>query len=209
MNVRYIVQHHPSRASLLAVLSDRLGECTVISDPEPDGEPSPLRTYRSCLRSFTHAESEWTHGVIVQDDALPCERFRDLSEEAIAERPNSIISFFVSGARGGGERRVFAAHAKKERWAYIGGMRVVPLVATCWPRSLAEKFLEFSEQRYKNRRGDDAVAAYFVNANRLEVWATVPSLVEHPNVEVSLIGRSNKGSKDRSRVAALFVDTLA
>lgn len=196
------VQHHPLRAHLLAALRERLGEFELVSDPEPEGERSPLRTYRECLRRTPPSA---THRLVLQDDCWPCEDFCERAQEAVAERPDHLIAFFVPGTPGGGGDRMLRAARNGERWVQIGGAGWVPTVALCWPRALIAPFLDFAgTSRFAHQRGDDNVVGQFARTNRLQVWATVPSLVEHPDIEPSLIGRKNRAGQNRSRVAALY-----
>lgn len=203
------VQHHPKRTYLLPRLMDRLGEFELITDPDPDGVPSPLRTYRECLRS---APVDATHLIVIQDDAWPCEGFREKAESAIAERPDTVVCFFVPGIACAGARRMAYAASQGERWAEIGGKSVLPLVATCWPAPLIEPFLVFSlSPRYRDKLNDDSVASAFLKMrhldvwreNKREVWATVPSIVEHPDREPSLVGKMASDGRNRARVALI------
>lgn len=199
------IQHHPAREHLLAGLLERLGGgAELVSDPDPDGEPSPMRTYRECLR---RTPAGVTNRLIVQDDTYPCDNFYVRALAAVAERPSDLIAFFVPGVKAAGSRRVEGAASRKEMWAQIGGAGIIPVVALCWPFGLIEPFLEFSQHpHWRDKKADDAVVAAFVKRHRLPVWATVPSLVEHPDVESSLIGKIAKAGKNKARVAALFAD---
>jgi len=200
----FSVQHHPARSHLLSPLLGRIGECEVVSDPEPDGKRCPLRCYLECLR----LTPEWaTHRIVIQDDTWPCEEFREKAETAIEERPDTLVAFFVPGSPGGGRNRILHAQGRREQWAPIGGLGWVPVVALCWPTSLIAPFLDYAAHpRYASQCGDDAIVGWFSKQNRLQVWATVPSLVEHPDREPSLIGRRHFGGRNRSRLAALFAD---
>ena len=163
-----------------------------------------MRTYRECLLG---TPSDATHRLIVQDDTLPCANFRPLALQALEERMQSLVAFFVPGVKAAGSRRVEGAASRKETWAQIGGSSIIPVVALCWPIGLVEPFLEFSQHpHWRERAADDAVVAAFVKRHRLDVWATVPSLVEHPDVEDSLIGKVAKAGKNKARVAAMFAD---
>lgn len=129
-----------------------------------------------------------------------------LAEEALAERPEGIVAFFVSGLKSGGSRRVLQALSLRARWVDIGGASITPLVATAWPQHLIEPFIEFAtssriQSRYSH---DDPVATLFVKKHKLSVWATVPSLVEHPDEVPSLIGKSHSAGRNRNRVAAHY-----
>jgi hypothetical protein len=197
-----VVQHHPSRADLLPPLIDRLGDCEVATDPDPDGKPDPLRCYLHALRL---ERADETHRLVVQDDALPCRGFRSKAEAALAERPDGLVAFFVPGSAGGGMNRVRRAAARGERWARLGAGGWIPAVATCWPMHLIPDFLDFcAHPKFAKKRSDDDLMARFVRATKTEVWATVPSLVQHPDRIPSLIGRRHGAGAIRWRVAALF-----
>ncbi len=203
MNLSIAVQHHPSRAELLGPLLERMPGFELVSDPTPDApNPNPLGTYLECLR---RTPEQATHRCIIQDDAWPCRRFREKAEAALAERPESIVLFFVPGSAGGGMNRVMEAAKKGERWAPIGAGGWIPVIASCWPVSLIPSFLEYaSQRRFQRLRADDELVKRFVGAKRLEVWATVPSLVNHPDTVPSLIGRTHGSGSIAWRTAALY-----
>ena len=187
---------------MLAPLFERLPGFELITDPDPNGKPNPLRTYLECLRRTPECA---THRLILQDDCWPCRDFRAKAEAALDERPESIVLFFVPGSSGGGMNSVIRAAKAGERWALIGAGAWVPVVASCWPVSLIPDFLEFANQRrFARLRSDDELVKRFVGARRLSVWATVPSLVEHPDTVPSLIGRRHGAGSIKWRVAAMF-----
>lgn len=195
-----IVQHHPARAHLLPTLLPLLGECDVITDPEPDGKRAPIRTYLACLRAMPPWAS---HSLIVQDDVRPCTWFRGHAVAAIRERPESIVALFLGGAPVRSARLAQQAHRRGERWSRLHRSDWCPTVATVWPRSVAQAFLDFAVARPPTGTGDDSVVGEFVRANDVPVWVTVPSLVQHPDVEPSLIGRRAGAGRNRMRVAAV------
>ncbi len=205
MPASYCVQHHPSRSYLLKPLLERLPEFELVSDPDPDGKRSPLRTYLECLR---RTPPDVTHRVVIQDDAWPCRDFRARADAALAERPESIVAFFVPGLRSAGAGRLRDAQMQRESWANIGGTSITPLVATAWPAHLIQRFIDFAESPRMQAKysHDDPVATLFVKKNKLDVWATVPCLVEHPDVEPSLIGKPHKAGANAARVAACLTE---
>jgi hypothetical protein len=201
----YCVQHHPARSYLLKPLLERFPGFELVTDPDPDGKRSPLRTYLECLR---RTPPDVTHRVVIQDDAWPCLGFREKADAALAERPESIVVFFVPGLRSAGARRMTDAVLQRESWVNIGGTAITPLVATAWPVHLIEDFIRFATSARISAQysHDDPVATLFVKKNKLDVWATVPSLVEHPDVEPSLIGKDHSAGANRNRVAAFYID---
>jgi hypothetical protein len=107
-----------------------------------------------------------------------------------------------------GARRILHAQEKRERWADVGGTSITSLVATAWPEHLIQPLIDFMESPRMQARytHDDPVATLFVKKNKLSVWATVPSLVQHPDVAPSLIDKPHGAGKYRNRVAFAFID---
>lgn len=178
-----------------------LGECTVITDPEPDGPRSPIRTYLAALRAMPERA---THLLVIQDDVRPCILFRERAAAAIAEHTGSLVTLFLAGAPHRSAQAARRAHRLGDPWIRMDARDWTPTVALAWPRALRDKFLRFLLDRPQLVRvGDDNVVGEFVRAHGLEVWAAVPSLVEHPDVEPSLIGRKAGHGANRMRVAAV------
>lgn len=190
---------------MLPRLMERLPGFELVTDPDPDGRRSPLRTYIECLK---RTPPDVSHRVILQDDALPCVNFPALAHEALQERPEQIVCFFVPGVKAAGAKRMRDAQIRRERWVDIGGTAITPLVATAWPEHLIQPLVDFMESPRMQAKysHDDPVATLFVKKNKLSVWATVPSLVQHPDVAPSLIDKPNGAGKYRTRVAFAFID---
>ncbi len=195
------VQHHPSRARLLDTLIPALGECDVITDPAPDARASPIRTYLACLRAMP----PWaTHLLIVQDDTQPCPDFRARAIQAVTEKPSALVALFLAGAPIRSARIAQQAHRRGEPWALMHPQDWTPTVALVWTRYWRDAFLAFvGAHPSLVQVGDDNLVGAFTSKQRVPVWATVPSLVEHPDVEPSLIGRKAGAGANRLRVAAV------
>lgn len=200
MNLSVAVQHHPARAHLLPDLLALLGDARVVTDPHPDGPRAPIRTYLECLRQ---APAAATHLLIVQDDAAPCANFRARAHDAIEQHPDTLVTFFLAGAPIRSARLAMHARHRGEHWTLMASGDWTPTVALVWPTPVIARFLAFVAERPAIvRTGDDNVVGLFTRLENLPVWATVPSLVEHPDVEPSLIGRKASGGKNRMRTAA-------
>lgn len=196
------VQHHPARAALIPHLVYLLGDCEVLEDPDPTNpKPSPWRTYRRCLE-LTPAHA--THRLIVQDDAIPCEGFREKAEAAIAEHPDALIAFFVPGSTAGGRNRMIRAARQGERWTALGYGGFIPVVATSWPVELIAPFLEWVDAKRIVHAADDGLVGRWARRAHPPIMATVPSLVEHPDTVESLIGKKAAGGANKARVAAVI-----
>lgn len=201
------IQHHPSRADLLPELLARLEplQVEVVTDPDPDGQPNPWRCYQECLRRTP----DWcTHRLIVQDDTQPAEHFAEAALAALEARPDKPIAFFVGGLPGDACAAIRQASKAGQRWANLSPWSWFPAVASCWPALTVSRLLAWAAEARVSpylTRADDAVLAKFLQQERIWPLATVPSLVEHPDVVASTIGRRARAGNDRGRVACLPV----
>lgn len=203
MNIATIVQHHPERAELLPALLERLpAGALVVTDPEPDHPiPNPWRCYRECILSIP---DDATHALIVQDDAVPHPDFPAVLERCVAARPDRIVCFFIATHPVRGARRALEAYAAGSPWSELLTTEFLPVIATVWPAELARTFLAWADARARpGSRSDDGLAGRFIRAHGVRPLATVPCLVDHPDVERSLIGKRAMAGRNRARVALI------
>lgn len=211
MKIHIRVQHAVGRDGALARLLERLPPAVeVMTDPDSVATLNPWRGYLRCLRDLPE---DATHLLVIQDDALPCKRFDALLGEAVAERPDDVISLFVGGLPGNTRKHFLEALARRDRWSPIYFREVHHVVALVWPIPLAKHFVQWvSENKIPGPnppRSDDAVVGYWARRNRnaTQVWATVPCLVQHDDEFPSLVQGPNRFS-DRGRTAIAFIDDL-
>lgn len=176
--------------------------------------PIPWRGYYRCLQNPPkHA----THLCIVQDDALPCQRFEELLTQAVSEKPDDVISLFVGGLSGRTRKDFWEAQKSGARWSPIYFREIHHVVALCWPIPLVHEFLTWYETAKipgpKPPESDDAVIGYWIKSTyadrrvRRSVWATVPCLVEHPDDFPSVVQRPDRLG-DKGRRAIAFIDDV-
>lgn len=200
------VQHHPSRARLLGPLAAACGSLpvSVIEDPDPHGKPSPLRCYRECVG---RPAPEFTHLIVLQDDVQLCDGFDVAATAAIADFPDSLVALFVGGAPRRSAREIVLAHGRGDRYCTLAAMDWVPTVALVWPSAVATEFSRYLKRVSPDHWADDPIVGNWVHRSRRTVVATVPSLVQHPDVEESLLPRRQKrvgAGRNPDRVAAVF-----
>lgn len=207
MGISICIQHHPRRADLLTGLLSALtpAKVQVIRDPDPSGPAGPWRTYRRALETTPAWAS---HRVILQDDVTLCRSFFSTLERALAARPDQLVALCVCARPRISARRIHSAAHDGRSWAVLDISRFVPVIALAWPAELIAPALEWVDQQTWPREftADDEIVGRAARALRLEVLATVPSLVQHEDMVPSLIGRRVlAGGRDPGRVAALFV----
>ncbi len=171
---------------------------------------SPWAGYKLCLQKIPKGCS---HLLIVQDDAYPCENFGPALRQVAEAHPTHPVCLFL--ARLPREASAKAEQVMKrnrtQRYVQLSWRNFMPVVAVLWPRPKAVEFLEWAESNphlpgQPEPRSDDAMAGVWKMRERQTVYATVPSLVEHPDMEPSLIGKRAAWGKDKNRCAVFFCD---
>lgn len=211
MKVLFRVQHAFGREGVLDRLLPLLPpEVEVITDHQAMSSLSPWRGFRLC---FDDLPQGFSHLCIIQDDARPCKNFAERLTEAVAERPNEVLSFFVGGLPSRTKKDFEQALAKGERWSPVWFREIHHVVCLCWPIHLAESFREWVDTAKipgaNPPRSDDAVVGFWARKHRHvgPVLAHVPCLVQHDDEFPSLVQGPNRFS-DRGRRAIAFVDDL-
>jgi hypothetical protein len=150
-----------------------------------------------------------THLVVVQDDALPCASFEARLAAAIEQEPDALLPLFVPG-NGVFRRTVHMARQAGQDWARIYSPPMVPTVALVWPVASAAAFLTVMDEKVANASprqpliGDDGWTGRWALKTKARVMVPLPCLVQHPDIEPSLIGRKNQAGRNVARVAAWF-----
>jgi hypothetical protein len=204
------IQHHPARAALLSPLVERLGPdvpLEVVEDPDPDGRPSnPWRCYRECL--ISPSGSDITHLLVIQDDAVPCRNLVAACERIRVPGP---VCLFLAGApvRLAREASRALSQGRSLIPLYLSAADWLPVVAVLWPVEVAESLLEWAGSNRlpgdPNPRSDDAVCGRWARQTGAEVFATVPSLVEHEDLVPSLIGKKARQGRSKWRTAGSWI----
>jgi hypothetical protein len=200
------VQAHPSRRDLLPDLLDRLSPLPVEVRQHSSVPPDPWAGYVECLKNLP----ECSHILIIQDDAIPCENFPDALALVAHRHPHTPVCLFLGGAPSSTAAQARRAWNKGKRYTPLLNTTFVPLVATLWPREVAQAFLEWARTA-KTTRADDGNAAKFMRHTKQPFMVTVPSLVEHNDyVESVKGGRQHVFGKEAWRQAVLLAqDGLA
>jgi hypothetical protein len=199
------IQHHPARAHLIPSLVEALGsDVEVVEDPDPYGRlRSPWRTYRECLQL---PPAGITHLLVLQDDAIPCRNLLAACEWIARPDP---VCLFLGGAPVRTARDASRAAVRGDRFVSVHAAEWVPVVAVLWPVEVAQEFLDWCGSNRlpgdPEPRSDDAVVGRWARRTRQPVFATVPSLVQHPDTEESLIGKRARHGRSAWRVAHSWI----
>lgn len=207
MQLSVAIQHHPSRRDILGRLSGSLTglDVEVVTDPEPESRiRSAWRTYRRALEQ-TPAWS--THRLIIQDDAVPCRSFPEVLQRAVAAKPDSLLVLCVNGIPVLNARAVQRAGAQGHSWVeYVIGQMIISTVALVWPVRLIGPTLDYIDaQNWPDSfTSDDERVAKAMRALGEQAYATVPSLVDHPD-DVESVCMKKPKYRNPARLTACFV----
>lgn len=209
MRISAAIQHHPSRAALVPPLAAALAPLAVevVHDLEPE-TPSPA-TWPTYRRALAGTPPWATHRLVVQDDALPCALFASTVALAVAARPGRVIVLCVCGQPHEAAHDVLTARDRGEPFVDLERTRWLPTIAVVWPVEVIPRVLEFAASAGwpADFLADDEVLGRALLGLGLVAVATVPSLVDHPDVVPSVIGRHPAAAGGRpERVAAYFLE---
>lgn len=212
MTVVARIQAHPNRAHLHEKLLPCLDGIPCEVSVHQSHPPNPLRGYQQALNDLPEDAS---HVVVLQDDVLVCKNFPLAVERIALSNPETPVILFL--ARLPRYESKHFTHALGTPKRYIDARpksgSFLPVVAVLWPKTKAMHFREWTIQNvhvlpgYPKRdpASDDAAFAIWALRNREKVRVAVPNLVEHPDLEPSLIGRRPHWGKDKGRVALSFI----
>ena len=180
------VMSHPSRARAAADLLESLAplDPVLAVDPEPEGPPSALA---ASLLAWGLVPQRASHHLVVQDDAeLGPESIAEI-RAAIAERPDSVIVFYVGWASASAQ--LVRARGALPRWGEIVDP-YLPAVCVSMPAQLARMIAS----RPPTSELDDVNLLEAVREVGADVRAYYPSPVDHGALP-SLVGNDHQGHR--------------
>ncbi|MEU6669554.1 NAD(P)-dependent oxidoreductase [Streptomyces sp. NPDC046727] len=191
------VMTHPRRRAAAEAIAakDPRGRVRVVTDPDPSGPPTALRTANP---SWSSVGTDATHHVVFQDDVLIAEDFFPYLEKVAAAVPGEAVAFY-EGWEGRNSGVVRLGALTGAHWAYAIDEHV-PSLALMLPGEAARGY-----ERFAAEHGDgwpyDVVIQRYLKALGIPVRIAVPSTVDHDDVP-SIAGNSTHGW----RRATFFTD---
>ncbi|MFI5617966.1 NAD-dependent epimerase/dehydratase family protein [Streptomyces sp. NPDC051567] len=191
------VMTHPRRidAARLLAETDTAGRIRVVTDPQPEGPPTALR---SAALAWDAVEPDATHHLVLQDDVVLADGFFAYAEQVAAAVPHEALAFYTGWEGRTGAATRLAALAGQE-WTYAVEEHA-PCLALMLPADVARGYAAFAAEHGSGWPYDVVVQRY-LNALGVPIRVSVPSTVDHSEVP-SIAGNSTHGW----RQAALFTD---
>lgn len=178
---------HTSREKYFGYLRERLGEVPFSID-------QGWGIWENCKRAWQMRNPKADFHVVIQDDAIICDRFRERAEQILSTERGTAYSFYY-GRRGNKTREAREGLQRGfivKEWISWG-------LAICLPKHIIGEMMgRFSNVR---NRHDDSMIAKFLKEKGIKIYFPIPSLVDHRAGEISLVGDPGK-----NRQAAYFID---
>lgn len=203
------IQGHPSRSALHDVLVESLAPMPTEVSLHSSDPPNPWAGYQQALRD----PPDCTHLLVLQDDTVACRNLPRAVDLIAKSKPDDPVALFHSYL----PRNNLVDLLKMMKWGggpYLRSRyaKFWPVIAVLWPVDVSQDFLRWTEDNARRLPGapnlvasDDAVFGEWGRSTQATLWVTVPSLVEHPDVEESLIGRRALWGKDSGRRALKWI----
>lgn len=149
--------------------------------------------------------------MVLQDDVEVCKNFAPAVEIIASKKAEIPVVLFLAYL----PRRIAAQSlqtSKRGLRYYDTKFRInefCPVVGILWPVEKAKEFLSWADANpsklgHPMPRSDDGVLGRWCALTHQVMRFTIPSLVEHPDREKSIIGKTAAWGKDRGRVALNF-----
>ncbi|MFE1819803.1 hypothetical protein ACFW9S_12450 [Streptomyces anulatus] len=190
------VMTHPRRLRWARELAGRLPGAEVVTDPEPDRPPNPLRT-ATVAWGRTHPAA--THHAVFQDDVAVAPDILEIVAEGAARFPGAAVGYYANwDSRNGAAVRL--AGVAGASWVRGRPEEYTPTLALCLPAPLARRFAA-SGAAAPGRREDDEAMSVFLREQGCPLYLPVPTPVEHLGGE-SIAGMGHHGVRRSACFAA-------
>lgn len=171
-----VVTHH-SRREMGWSLARRVGGILL----EDDGTLGEYENHRRAWADFGLDSA--THICVLQDDAVPILNFVNTAHQAIAARPDDLVSLYVGTGRPGPDAVLKNAQVNAERYAgaWLEDVNLLWGVGVVMPAEWAYRFSEHEPEGldyYDNRLG-----FWWKRRTGRKVQYVWPSLVDHADGE--------------------------
>lgn len=169
--------------------------------------PSPWAGYKLCMTD----PPKCSHLLILQDDVELALNFVPAIRQIAAAHDDAPVCLFLARFPRDTQPRVEQAMKMGRRYLRLSRRSFLPVVAVLWPIAKLREFDEWTTENphmpgVREPRSDDAMGGRWKMATNQNVYATTPSLVEHPDRTPSTIGKTAMWGKDRARIAAFFAE---
>lgn len=198
------VMAHPSREKFFPYLQEKLGYNGLFPETIPFSiDEKSEGVWPNCKKAWMLHDPEAAYHVVVQDDAIVCDKFRERAEQVIADAHRRMIGPFAISFYFG--RRGNALEEGKSALERGYATRQSPTwgVAICLPTNHILPMLEYADGF--DYPQDDARIARYLRKHNIRTYFPMPSLIDHRTAAETA---SLVGDPGENRCAYAFIDRI-
>lgn len=195
MKVDFVVMAHAKREPYFDYLREHLGDDVKFSI---DDDVQKLGTWGNARRAWSMVDRTADYGVVIQDDAILCEGFKEKAVEFIAKHEGYAMNLFYGNR--GSSNKIWRDSTTRDE-GYVEHIRLMWGVAIALPVYHIDTLIA-SGDRQLGLPDDTRIKNYWATTG-LKARFPDPCLVDHRYGE-SLV----EGTKDRDRGALNFIDKV-
>lgn len=195
--ISWAVVGHEQRLLAATTLAHQLGGLVTIDDGTHGADGNHLKAWD--ITAATEDVMDWSG--VMEDDAVPVPGFAEQAEQALAQSPEPVVSFYLGRTRPHRwqQERIAPAIAKADMTAshWLVSTHVLHAVAVAMRTELREDWLDFAHG--SKLPIDERLTAWCL-ARGHRVAYSLPSLVDHADGP-TLVQHRNGGGTTAPRVA--------
>jgi hypothetical protein len=189
------VMAHPLRAPLVEELQGQLDRPVGVTFDREDSRWDTGRRAWLALAERAEARArDAKYGMVIQDDAVPCKGLLAGVEGALRHAPdNVVVSLYM-----GGTARFWKNLRSRGIRAIPPGVTWLTMQQICWGVALIipthrirEAIAYADNEKFSSIGNYDVRLSRWVEARRMRVWYTWPSLVDHRSSPSLVAGRTS------------------
>lgn len=187
--VSIVIMAHPSRAEFIPYLKERLGNVEVIFDEKNN-------VWDTCRRAWLAVDQSCEYGIIIQDDAIVCNNFRERAEEILTDE--YIYSFYAGALMSNHILR-----ADRDGKNYVISDTIFNEIALCMKTKHIDEMVKFCDDREAQT---DQEIMKWAQSKGIKIFYTLPSLIDHRDTESIYKKNYNKPFTTKVRKAFRFIN---
>ncbi len=179
---------HPERAQYIPYLQEKLGKDIAVVYDEKNN------IWDTCRRAWLAHDPEAEYHVVIQDDAIVCNNFRELAEARLTR--DCVYSFYA-----GKLLKTQIDIARRNKKDYVFNSFIFNEIALCMKTEHIADMVKFCDEKMADT---DQQIGKWAAKNRKGIIYTIPSLIDHRDEESLFYRNYKKPQNLKTRKAYLF-----
>lgn len=185
-----MIMAHPKRHEMAKALSEKLGRVPIVWDMKNN-------LWDTCRRAWLETDPSSEYCLVLQDDAIVPDNFRELAEARLAESEDRVYSFYAGKMLG--ER---IEKAKAEGRDHLLEHMIYNEIALCIRGEHVEDMVKFCDDRGAQ---NDQQINIWAGENGIRIKYVLPSLVDHRDEESIYRAMTGFNPGDKGRHAYWYI----